>query len=212
MQATIVCDGASLIEINVRMALQFVEREAIDIEFARRRVLDDQIALGFERKILDFIELIDAYIAPKALTILDHLTSKIGADAWDGLQLGGIGSIQNDMLSLADLRLVMGHHRVVLCIREPMTSLISRVAIEHLGTDIDRSFAIGLLKRTVAMVLGSGKSIDGIGKNEVVRVIITSSRQEDNAQGDDHHTEHSKDYPAIRLLPIKELADHITPN
>ena len=43
MQATIVGDGTSLIEVDVRMAAQFVKRELVDVQLARRRVLDDQI-------------------------------------------------------------------------------------------------------------------------------------------------------------------------
>ena len=47
VKATIVCDGFGHEEVDVRVALQVVERETIDVQLARRRILYDQIVLGF---------------------------------------------------------------------------------------------------------------------------------------------------------------------
>ena len=94
MQATVVGDITGLIEVQVGMALQFVERETVYVQFPRRGVLNDEIALGFKREILDFIELVDTDISPEALTVFDNLSGEIGADAWDGLQGSSIGRIE----------------------------------------------------------------------------------------------------------------------
>ena len=58
MQATIICESTSLIEVKIWVAFQIVERELIDIQFLCRRVFYDQIPFGVEWKIVDFIELI----------------------------------------------------------------------------------------------------------------------------------------------------------
>lgn len=212
MQAAVVGDGAGLIEVQIRVAAKVVKREAIDVQFARRRVVDDQISLGFKRKILDFIELIDTNVAPKALAVFDDLSGKIRADTWDSFQGSSIGSIENDMLSLADLWLIMGHQRIVLSIGKAMAPLIGRIEINDFSVDIDRSLSNRLLKRTVAMELRCRKSIDGIGKNEIIRVVTTSAGQEDDDKRNDHHHEQRKDGLAIRLLQVEERTDHITPN
>ena len=212
MQAAVVGNGASLIEVQIRVAAEVVKREAVDVQFLRRGVVDDQISLGVEWEILDFIELINTNVAPKALAVFDDLSGKIRADAWDGLQLGSIGSIKDDVLSLTNLRLVMGHQRIVLSIGKAMPPLIGRVEINDFGADIDRSLTNRLLKRTVAMMLRCRKSIDGIGKNEIIRVVATSAGQEDDDERNDHHHEQRKDGLAIRLLQIEERTDHITPN
>ena len=176
MQAAVVCDGTSLIEIKIGVSSQVIERETVYVQFPRRGVLNDEIALGIERKILDFIELVNTDIAAKALTVFDNLAGEIGADAWDGLQGSSIGRIEYDMFATTDLRLVMSHHRVVFCISEPMASLIGRVALDNFGTDIDRPFVIRLLMETVPVVLGGGGIVDGIGRNEGIRGFIFPSR------------------------------------
>ena len=153
VQAAVVGDSASLIEVQIRVAAKVVKREAIDVQFARRRVVDDQISLGFKREILDFIELIDTNVAPEALAVFDNLSGEIRANAWDGLQGSSIGSIKDDMLSLTNLRLVMSHQRIVLGIGKAMAPLIGRIEINDFGADIDRSLTNRLLKRTVAMML-----------------------------------------------------------
>ena len=76
MQTTIVCDGSRLKEIDIGMALEFVQGEFIDVQFLWMGIADDEIGLGLGREILDFIELVDADIATQALSILNNLTSK----------------------------------------------------------------------------------------------------------------------------------------
>lgn len=166
MKATIVGDGSGLIEIDIRVALQVVEGELVEVQLAGRGVLDDQIALGFEGKILDFIELIDADVTSQALSILNHLAGKIGTDARDGLQSSGVGCVEHDMFALADLGLVMSHHRVAISIWKAMAPLIGRIAIDDLRADINRPLTISLMAKTVAIVFRRLQSIDEIGRNE----------------------------------------------
>ena len=113
VQATVVGDVTGLIEVQVGMALQVVERETVYVQFPRRGVLDNEITFGFKREILDFIELVDTDIAPEALTVFDNLSGEIGANDWDGLQGSSIGRIEYDMFATTDLRLVVSHHRVM---------------------------------------------------------------------------------------------------
>ena len=158
MQTALVGDGAGLIERNVRMTLQVVKRQLVHIQSPRRGVLNNQELFGIERKILDFIELIDTYIATKALTVFHYLSGEIRADAWHHLQLRRIGGIQHDVLSSADLRLIMGLDGVVLHIWKSMAALESCVAIDYLCSHINRLhtcvfFSVGITARTIAMML-----------------------------------------------------------
>ena len=41
MQATVVGNGSGPIKVDVRMALQLVERETVDVQLARRGILND---------------------------------------------------------------------------------------------------------------------------------------------------------------------------
>ena len=180
VQATIVGNGTSLIEVDVGMVAQFVERELVDIQLARRRVLDDQIILGTEREILDFIELIDADIASQTLSILYNLPGEIRSDTRNGLQLRRVSRIQIDMLSLSDLRLIVCLDGVMFHIWQSPAPLIGRVTIDDLRTDIDSPIPIWLSTETVAMMLTRGLIPDGIGRNEGIRRVIFPSCQEND--------------------------------
>ena len=86
MKAAVVGDGACLIEVDVGMALEFVQGEFVDVQFPRRRIGNHKVILGIEWKILNFIELIDADIASEALSVLHNLAGEIGTDAWHSFQ------------------------------------------------------------------------------------------------------------------------------
>ena len=176
VRATVVGDVTGLIEVQVGMALQVVERETVYVQFPRRGVLDNEITFGFKREILDFIELVDTDISPEALTVFENLSGEIGADAWDGLQGSSIGRIEYNMFATTDLRLVVSHHRVMFYIRKSMAPLIGRVAIDNLGTDIDRPLTVRLLIGTVSIMFGGGGIVDGIGRNESIGGFILPSR------------------------------------
>lgn len=90
------------------MAFQFVEGELIHIQLSHLRLIDDEIALGLLREILDFIELIGTDITPKTFTILYNLTSKIRTNSWHCLQYRRISSIQDDMLRFTNLYGIVG--------------------------------------------------------------------------------------------------------
>jgi hypothetical protein len=57
-----------------------------------------------------------------------------------------------------------------------MAPLIGRVAIDNLGTDIDRPLTVRLLIGTVSIMFGGGGIVDGIGRNESIGGFILPSR------------------------------------
>lgn len=204
VKATVVCDGTSLIEIDVGMALQLVERKLVDVQFPWGRVLYDKIFLRVKREILDFIELIDAYIAPQALAVLNDLARKIRAYAWHGLQGGGIGRIQHDVLPLPDFWLIVGPDSITPTLTDGTPTTEGCITIDDLRPDIDRSsgrrWALAVspaVSRAVARVPTRRKTIDGIGRNECIRPVILTPCKEDHTQGNDGHTEHREDDLAV---------------
>lgn len=179
VQATVVCYRTGLIEVDVRMFLQVVERERVDIQLMGLGILDDQIILGIKRKILDFIELIDTDIPPKSLSILHHLPCEIRPDAWHHLQLCGISRIEHDMLPRLEFHLIMRHHRVALPHVESLSPSEGSVAINDLRADIDRLgiFLIGLMTEGVA---GDMFCRDAVSSHEFIGCIVLATRQEDD--------------------------------
>jgi len=97
MEAAVVDDGARLIVIDVGMALQLVERQAVKVDLVELRVVgDDKECEGALGEILNLQELLDAVIAAQAVAVFHYLPGEIGAYARHFAQLCRIGSVQYD--------------------------------------------------------------------------------------------------------------------
>ncbi len=97
MEASIVEDGLSLVVVDIGVATELLEGQAVDVQLRGLRVGNHKIFLGLLRKIVDFIELIDTDIASQPLTATHDLFGKIRSDARHCLEGGGVGGIEGDV-------------------------------------------------------------------------------------------------------------------
>ena len=78
MEAAVVDDSARLIVIDVGMALQLVERQAVEVDLAELRVVgDDKECEGALGEILNLQELLDAVIAAQAVAVFHYLCAVV---------------------------------------------------------------------------------------------------------------------------------------
>ena len=103
MKATIVNNSLGLIVVDIGMTAQLLERETIDVKLLRMRMGDHKILLGRRGEVGNLVKLVDTDISTQPLAVSDNLFGKIGSNAWHSFQLGGIGSIEHDMLTFAQL-------------------------------------------------------------------------------------------------------------
>ena len=64
------------------MTSQLLKCQTVDVHSLWVCISNHKILLGCLREVLDFIQLVDADVAAKALPVADNLTGVIGADAW----------------------------------------------------------------------------------------------------------------------------------
>ena len=99
VQSAIVDNGLGLVVVDVGMALQLAEREAVDIQTAGTGTADDEILLGRLREVGNLVELVDADVAAEEAPVIHYLVGKVDADAGDASQLGGVGGIEDNVLA-----------------------------------------------------------------------------------------------------------------
>ena len=98
MQTAIFDDGLGLVERDVRMALQLVERQAVEVYLPRLRMVNGEVRDGPNREVLNLAQLLWTDVATQALTVLDDATGKGLADTGHLTQQQGIGGVQVDAL------------------------------------------------------------------------------------------------------------------
>ena len=99
MQTAVVDDSTGLIVVDVRVAFQLIEAEAVDIQLTELRVVGDNEEVdGSLGEVLNFEELLDAVVPAKAFTVFHYLTGKEGTDTGHFAQLGSVGTVQDDAL------------------------------------------------------------------------------------------------------------------
>ena len=84
------------------MTFQLVEREVVDFQALHLFCRNREISLGFGRKLVDFVELLQTDEASQTLTILHDAAGVVAAYARHTSQQRGVGSIQVERLALAE--------------------------------------------------------------------------------------------------------------
>ena len=103
VQAAVVHDGLSTVEIDVRMTTQLLQRQLVDVQLLGMGILHDEVLLGILGKAIYLVQLVDADVATQALPIADNLCSIVSPDAGHLAQHGGIGRVQHHLLTLGYL-------------------------------------------------------------------------------------------------------------
>ena len=98
MQTAILDDGLGLIERDVRMALQLVERQTVEVYLPRLRMVNGEVRDGLNREVLNLAQLLWTDVATQTLTVLDDATGKGLADTGHLTQQHGVGGVQTDAL------------------------------------------------------------------------------------------------------------------
>ena len=95
-QATVLHNGLGLIERNVWMTLQLVERQLVNIYFSDIGTINHEIGNGISREVLNLAQLLRTDISAQALTVADDATGKGLANTRHLAKLESIGSIKVD--------------------------------------------------------------------------------------------------------------------
>ena len=103
MLTPVVNDGPCLVIIDVGVASQLVQRQAVQVQLPRSSPLDDEETLGFLWKIVDFIELIHTHVASQSTAILQDFVGEMHANARHSAQCGTVGCVQDNVLVLCNL-------------------------------------------------------------------------------------------------------------
>ena len=94
MLSPVVGDGLGLVEVDIRMTAQLLQRQPVDVQTLGVCVGNHKVFLGVFGKAVDFIQLVDADETSQSLTMTDNFAGIVGADARHFLELRRVGGIQ----------------------------------------------------------------------------------------------------------------------